>query len=228
MRKVPYLIAFSTAMGYLEAAVVVYLREIYYPAGFHFPITIITGKIVVVELLRELSTIIMLAVPAALAARGFYARLAAFSLMFGVWDIVYYVSLKAVLDWPASLMTWDILFLIPVPWVGPVAAPCAVSICLIAGGLIVLRRVSLGVALRGRPWEWALAVAGALTVITSFTLDFRMVISSGGHGAFRWPLFAAGLAMGWVGFVSMLRRAGGASGGAGSRRVAGPGKRPPH
>jgi hypothetical protein len=216
MKNVPHLIAFSTAMGYLEAAVVVYLREIYYPAGFHFPITIITGKIVVVEIVRELSTIIMLAVPAAMAARGFYGRLAAFSLMFGVWDIVYYVSLKAVLDWPASLMTWDILFLIPVPWVGPVAAPCIVSVCLIAGGLMVLRRGSRGAALRGRPWEWALAVAGGLTVILSFTLDFRLVISSGEHGAFRWPLFVAGLALGWIGFISMLRRGGDAGGRAGA------------
>ncbi len=215
MKNVPYLLVFSIAMGYLEAAVVVYLREIYYPAGFHFPITIITGRIVGVEIAREFATILMLAAPAFLAARGFYDRLAAFSLMFGAWDIVYYLSLKAVLGWPASAFTWDILFLIPVPWVGPVIAPCIVSVCLIAGGLIVLRLGSKGVELRGAAWEWILAVAGALLVILSFTLDFRQVIESGEHGVFRWPLFAGGLALGWIGFVSMLRRSGAAARAAG-------------
>jgi hypothetical protein len=207
MRKVPLLIAFAIAMGYLEAAVVVYLRELYYPEGFRFPIIIIRNKIAVVEIVREFATIIMLAVPAILAARSGYARLAGFSLMFGVWDIVYYISLKAALDWPASLLTWDILFLIPVPWVGPVLAPCLVSLCLIAGAFIVFALEDRGVRFHARAWEWAMAVAGALAVIVSFTWDFRKVISTGEHGDFNWLLFAAGLALGWFGFGSMVRRA---------------------
>ncbi len=206
MKRATYLIIFAVAMGYLEAAVVVYLRELYYPSGFHFPITIIRDKIAVVEITREFATLILLAVPALIAARGFYARLAAFSLMFGVWDIVYYISLKVAIDWPESILTWDILFLIPVPWVGPVIAPCIVSLCLIAGGLIVLRMDDKGARFRAQSWEGALAVAGGLTVIISFTLDFRDVISSGEHGTFRWPVFFAGLALGWIAVASMLRR----------------------
>jgi hypothetical protein len=136
-----------------------------------------------------------------------------------VWDIVYYVSLKAVLGWPASLTTWDILFLVPVPWVGPVIAPCIVSVCLIAGGLIVLARGEDAAPPDGRTWEWALAVAGAVAVILSFTLDFRAVIASGDHGPFRWPVFAAGLALGWIGFGSMLRRAAAADRRAAAARV---------
>jgi hypothetical protein len=207
MKKVPHLLIFAIAMGYIEAAVVVYLRELYYPSGFHFPITIITNKIALVEILREFATIVMLAVPAFLAARGFYCRFAAFSLMFGVWDIVYYIALKATLDWPASLLTWDILFLIPVPWVGPVVAPCIISACLIIGGLAVLRLEDTGVRFSARPWQWALAVAGGLLVIVSFTMDFRRVIASGEHGDFNWLLFAAGLAMGWAAFISIVRSA---------------------
>jgi hypothetical protein len=208
MKKVPHLVIFAIAMGCLEAAVVVYLRELYYPSGFHFPITIITDRIAFVEIGRESATIVMLAVPAFLAARGFYGRFAAFSLMFGVWDIVYYVALKLTLDWPASLMTWDILFLIPVPWIGPVIAPCLVSVCLIAGALIVFRVQDKGARIEGRPWEWALGVLGGLTVILSFTIDFRQVIASGEHGNFSWPVFFAGLAMGWIAFISIVRRAG--------------------
>ncbi len=206
MKNVLYLVAFAVAMGYLEAAVVVYLREIYYQNGFHFPITIITDKIAAVEILRELATLIMLAAPACLAYRRFIGRLAAFSLMFGIWDIVYYISLKAVLDWPPSLLTWDILFLIPVPWVGPVIAPMIVSLCLIAGGLIVLRFEGAGMPYSVKPREWAGAVAGALIVIISFTMDFILVIRTGEHGAFNWPVFAAGLAIGWIAFGSTLRR----------------------
>lgn len=207
MKKVPQLVIFAVAMGYLEAAVVVYLREIYYPGGFHFPIAIISDKIAFIEIGREFATIVMLAVPAFLAAREFYPRFAAFSLMFGVWDIVYYIVLKASLGWPESLMTWDILFLIPVPWVGPVAAPCAVSACLIIGGLIVLRLDDKGVRFKSRPWEWALAVAGGLIVILSFAIDFRQVLATGGHGAFNWPIFLTGLALGWIAFISIVRRA---------------------
>jgi hypothetical protein len=205
VRALPYLVIFAIAMGFLEAAVVVYLRQLYYPHGFHFPITIIREKIAVVEIARELSTIVMMAVPACFAARTVYGRLAAFSLVFGLWDISYYAWLKLVLDWPASLKTWDILFLIPVPWVGPVLAPLIVSVCLVAGALAVFRLEGRGVRLGARRWEWAVAVAGALAIVASFTLDFAQVIESGDHGSFRWPLFAAGLAMGWVGFGSITR-----------------------
>jgi hypothetical protein len=207
MKKVPFLVIFAVAMGFLEAAVVVYLRELYYPHGFHFPITIIRDKIAVVEIARELSTLVMMAIPAFFFARTLYGRLAAFSLLFGVWDIFYYIWLKVVLDWPASLLTWDILFLIPVPWVGPVIAPCIVSVCLIAGALIVIHLEDREVLFHARPWEWILAVAGALIVVISFTLDFTHVIETGEHGTFRWPLFGAGLVLGWIGFGSMTKRA---------------------
>ena len=207
MKKVPYLIIFALAMGYVEAAVVVYLRELYYPHGFHFPITIIRDKIAVVEIAREFSTIVMMGVPAYLAARTVYGRLAVFSFLFGMWDIFYYIWLKAAIDWPASLLTWDILFLIPVPWVGPVIAPCIVSVCLIAGALVVFHLEDRGASVRARLWDWALAVAGAVVVVLSFTLDFMHVVETGEHGSFGWPLFAAGLAMGWIAFGSIARRA---------------------
>ncbi len=58
--------------------------------------------------------------PVALAiARNARQWTAAFAIAFGVWDIVFYVCLQLLLGWPASLLTWDILFLIPVPWGRP-------------------------------------------------------------------------------------------------------------
>ena len=38
LNKVLALTLFSIAMGLLEAVVVMYLRELYYPAGFAFPL----------------------------------------------------------------------------------------------------------------------------------------------------------------------------------------------
>ena len=55
-------------------------------------------------------------------------------IVFGAWDLSFYASLKVLIGWPASLMTWDLLFLIPVPWVGPVLAPSIVSITLVPVG----------------------------------------------------------------------------------------------
>lgn len=49
LKKIVWLILFSIAMGYLESAVVVYLREIYYPNGFVFPLTPIDSTIAITE-----------------------------------------------------------------------------------------------------------------------------------------------------------------------------------
>ena len=65
-RRSVWLTVFAVAMGFLEAAVVVYLRELYYPGGFEFPIVQITPKIVVVEIVREFTTLVMLFAVAAL------------------------------------------------------------------------------------------------------------------------------------------------------------------
>ena len=81
----------------------------------------------------------MLATYGIAAGRTRAAKLANFLIAFGVWDLFYYVWLRIVLDWPASLFTWDVLFLIPVPWVGPVVAPVSVACTMIAMGLVLLR-----------------------------------------------------------------------------------------
>jgi hypothetical protein len=38
IKTIIWLAVFSMAMGYLESAVVVYLRKLYYPDGFKFPL----------------------------------------------------------------------------------------------------------------------------------------------------------------------------------------------
>jgi hypothetical protein len=127
-RLLPWMTAFFIAMAFLESAVVVYLRALYYPEGFGFPLVPMDPALVATEMGREFATLVMLLAPAALVTRRALERFAWFCIGFGIWDIFYYVWLKVLLGWPASLAEPDLLFLLPVPWVGPVWAPCLISV----------------------------------------------------------------------------------------------------
>lgn len=131
---------FSVAMGYLESAVVVYMREILYPGGFAFPLAPIPEKLAVTELFREAATLIMLAGIAFIAGNRLIERFAWFLYSFALWDIFYYIFLKLLLNWPDSLLTWDILFLIPITWTGPVVAPVIISLLMILHAQIILKK----------------------------------------------------------------------------------------
>ena len=105
---------FAIAMGFLEAIVVVYLRALYYPNGFNFPLTMFSQRLIEIEWVREIATVVMIITIAWVAGKNFLQRFSYFLYVFAVWDIFYYVALKVFLDWPASFLTWDLLFLIPV------------------------------------------------------------------------------------------------------------------
>jgi len=169
--RLAYAIIFGIAMAYFEAAVVVYLREIFYPGGFEFPLTEISAHLLAVELGRELSTIIMLAAVAFIAGMKFWERFGYFIVVFGVWDIFYYVWLKVTIGWPSSLFEWDILFLIPLPWIGPVIAPVLISVMMIVFGIMIVRRYACGHAFRPTVTTWILATLGTLIILYSFMRD---------------------------------------------------------
>lgn len=167
---------FAIAMGFLESAVVVYLREIYYPEGFKFPLAPIDAHVAVTEILREAATIIMLVSLGYLAGKSLTARFAWFIYSFAIWDIFYYIFLKLLLDWPESLMTDDILFLIPVAWVGPVISPVIVATSMIGLSIIILIFDSKGIKTQISKNEWVLLVSGALILIVAFTWDYSRFI----------------------------------------------------
>ena len=131
-------IIFSIAMAALESAVVVYLRALYYPEGFAVAFKLVDHAIVKIEIMRELATVIMLLAVGYLAGKNFKERFSYFLLSFAVWDIFYYVWLKVFIDWPLTLWDWDILFLIPITWLGPVLAPlvCSVTMIVLSGVLL--------------------------------------------------------------------------------------------
>ena len=129
--KLFWVTLFAVAMGMLESSVVIYLRELYYPGGFQFPLKAMSYTISITELTRELATLIMLMGIGVLSGRNKQERFAWFIYSFAIWDIFYYLFLYLFINWPVSLLDWDVLFLLPVMWVGPVWAPVLLSALMI-------------------------------------------------------------------------------------------------
>lgn len=217
-----WMAVFYIAMAYLEAAVVVYLRALYYPAGFDFPLVPMSRALVATEVGREAATMIMLLAPAAIINRSRIERFAWFCFGFGIWDLFYYIWLKVLIDWPSGLMSRDLLFLIPVPWVGPVWAPCVISLGLILLALVILHGRSRSAHYTVSALSWLLLVLGAGLMVISFTIDpllrvegldaLSSVSSLGEVGAralmegreyvpqeYPWPWFVAGSSLALMG-----------------------------
>ena len=172
-----WVLIFSVAMGFFENAVVIYLREIVYPDGFSFPLRPISDDLIKTELLREASTLIMIFSIGVIAGRTLTERFAYFLFSFAIWDIFYYVFLKLMLDWPESLLSWDILFLIPITWTGPVITPVMVSFTMILFALVIIYHSSRNLEKLNKivflnPREWLVIIFGAFLVFLSFIWDY--------------------------------------------------------
>jgi len=200
-RRSLWLTAFAAAMGVLEAAVVVYLRELYYPGGFRFPIERMPERVALVEIAREAATVVMLLSVAALARRRGLDGFFVFAYLFGVWDLVYYAGLRGVLGWPESLGAWDILFLIPVPWLSPVIYPVVVSLLLVAGYVAHEITEARGRSIAPSRLGWLISVLGALGIVTAFCWRSRDVLEGRVPERFPSALFWASLAAAAAPFV---------------------------
>ena len=201
---------YAVAMAYVEAAVVVDLNgALGQQVGALFPLRpeLRSGPLILIEVGREAATLVMLATVGILAGRSAVERLAWSAVAFGTWDIGYYAWLHVFTGWPPDLGTWDVLFLIPIPWTGPVWAPVAVSGALIGFGLAVARRLRAGGVVRPSPWHLAAGVAGGLLVVTSFTLDSGRVAAGAIPTDYAWPILAAGVALATAGALLSLRAA---------------------
>ncbi|MBI4657085.1 MAG: hypothetical protein HY746_10125 [Elusimicrobia bacterium] len=217
-KKLAWPAVFGIAMGFLEAAAVVYLRQMFYPEGFKFPLAPIKPDIILLtEILREAATLIMLISIACIQARRLIVRFAYFIFVFGIWDIFYYIFLKLALNWPVSVFDWDILFLIPIVWTGPVIAPVICSLTMIGLAGEILYFEEKGIIARFEALEWALLICGAFLIFLSFIRDFGLIILKNNFlpripslindpefirllsayvpWSFNWPLFWAGEAL---------------------------------
>ncbi len=214
---------FGIGFGFVEAVVVVDLRAILTPAVIRIaghssedrfpmiPFDRITSedpalaRLMRIEVWREAATMVMLAGEGLAVGRSFVGRFAAFVVGFGVWDLTYYLSLWLLTGWPASLRTWDVLFLIPVPWAAPVLAPSLVAATMILAGSIVFVEEGKGWPFRVSRREWLAIVAGGLILIASFCWDWRNIAAGGLPNPFAWSLYSVGLSIGVGGFAHAWR-----------------------
>lgn len=196
-------VAFAIGMAWVEAATVYYLRllvdriEPYQPNPLP-----IHGAIGGVELVREAATLVMLLTLGAVAARTWQKRLAYSAIAFGIWDIFYYLFLRAMSGWPRSVFDWDVLFLLPLPWWGPVLAPVSIALLMIVWGTLATQ-LDDGVAdAPANAASWGLSLLGAVLALYVFMSDSLHLVHRGLDATrlmlperFNWSLFAVALAL---------------------------------
>jgi hypothetical protein len=197
-QKLIYLTLFAIAMAQVEASVVVHLRSIYYPGNplEIFPLTLLTHRDLAIELVRELATVLMILSVALLTARGFTRVFAAFVYVFGLWDLFYYLWLKIMIGWPVSWFEWDVLFLIPWPWLGPWLTPALIALLFVVWGGWAL---SSPREVRVTRSTIVLFIVGTLLALVAFLLPALPLLLEGEEAfrgyqpdGFRWSLFIPG------------------------------------
>lgn len=198
---------FAIAMGLLEAICVVYIRKILLPIGGSLNEIILSNYDLTIEVIREITTMVMLSTVAILAAYNWRTRLSMFFLAFGVWDIFYYIGLKLLLDWPpTTIVEWDALFLIPVNWYGPVLAPVLISIYFIIVSVTIVLREATGKKMHITKPAILLQLLTFFVWYYSFTKDSNMISEFGFESAtYSWLLFVLGILFGSVGIFITFR-----------------------
>ena len=192
-------VVFAIGMAWVEAASVYYLRVMVdriepYQEN---PLPM-RGVLAPVEVVREAATLVMLLMVGMIAGRTWARRLGYTAIAFGVWDIFYYVFLKIICDWPKSLFDWDILFLLPLPWWGPVLAPICIASLMVVWGTLATQSTDDRLA-TSKWWRlnW-LGIALALYVFMADSLraalqglDVTRILPE----SFNWPVFCAALVL---------------------------------
>ena len=196
-------VAFAVAMAWLEAATVYYLRAMVGRIEPYqedpLPIRGILGQ---VELVREAATLVMLLTIGMLAGRTWHRRLGYTAIAFGVWDILYYVFLRMICDWPRSLFDWDILFLLPLPWWGPVLAPICIALLMIVWGTFATQFVDESPTTSRTRTLWCASGLGIAMALSVFMADALRTVPQGVDAtrqvlptAFNWSMFCVALTL---------------------------------
>jgi len=196
-------VAFAVGMAWVEAASVYYIRALVdriepYQAD---PLPI-AGALGQVELVREAATLVMLLTLGMLAARTWPRRLGYAAIAFGVWDIFYYVFLRTMTGWPRSLLDWDILFLLPLPWWGPVLAPVSIACLMIVWGTLATQFIDRRPATSLTRTVWTICGLGITVALGVFMADALRTLPQGVDATrqvlpvqFHWPVFGVSLVM---------------------------------
>jgi len=191
---------FAIAMAWVEAASVFYIRALADRIEPYQPNPLpIDGALGNVELWREAATLVMIAALGILAGRTWRRRAGYAAVAFGAWDIFYYVFLRLISGWPRTLLDWDILFLLPLPWWGPVLAPVSIALVMILWGTLATQSAD---SASDAPWASALGWVGIVLALAVFMVDAWLALPDGRNAVlhvlpttFRWPLFLMALLM---------------------------------
>lgn len=159
MTALPFavLTLFSIAFGVEEAIIVIYLRSLAAHGGETVKLAVVSPVIppnaYALEVVREACTIVVLGAIAWIAASTLDRRIRAFLFAFGVWDIVYYLGLWMLSGSP-RLTEYDVLFLIPFPWVSPVWAVMSFAAALVLFGIFGVSRKRIPFLVAGLALGW--------------------------------------------------------------------------
>lgn len=189
-------VTFATAMAWVESACVFYIRalvERIEPYQVNpLPMNAALGR---AELWREAATLVMIAAVGVLAGRTWRQRAGYAALAFGAWDVCYYVFLRVMTGWPTSVLDWDILFLLPLPWWGPVLAPVSIALLMIVWGTLATQ---FNDGTSEPRWTRVLGGAGIILALAVFMADALRALPEGREAvqqvlpvAFSWPWFLA-------------------------------------
>jgi hypothetical protein len=186
------LVFFGIAFAYIESAVVVYLRAIFYQDGFNFPLTAFEeiagfGPYLLTEIGREAATLVLMFTASYMLGRNLRRRFAYFLTIFAVWDIFYYVWLKVLIDWPASILDWDVLFLMPAVWAGPVLAPIITSLTMLVIASVLFSSRAIEIT---KPRLIGF-IAAALMIVALFCIGGLHITQPDYRLYFSWPAFIA-------------------------------------
>ncbi|MBN1854092.1 MAG: hypothetical protein JW829_15300 [Pirellulales bacterium] len=209
------LTVYAVAMALLESTVVIYMRHLFYTKNplEIFPLQFLDTYDILLELTREVATVIMILAVALLAGRSSRSRtFASFVFVFGVWDLFYYFWLKVFLDWPRSWLEWDVLFLIPIVWLGPWICPALISVLFIVWGFWTLSSAT-NISFTSR--SLTVFAVGAGLGLASFLQPAVALLITGGiaklrwytPGSFWWWLFISGYMLMTLGLAMTVCRA---------------------
>ena len=210
IKRFVVIVVFAAAFAYIESAVVVYLREIFYPDGFTFPLPNLLNfdpaekYLLLTEIGREAATLLLILTAAFLFGRNRRQRFAYFLAIFAIWDIFYYLWLKIILDWPASIMDWDILFLIPATWASAVLYPVIISVIMLIFSVLILYRDAIEKPIKVPPLDWIFFSFALVIIIVSFCTPGPHIAAADYKSHFYWPLFALGAAFALAAFLRCL------------------------
>jgi hypothetical protein len=212
--RLSWVLLFAVAMAWLEASVVLYLRTVVGRLEPYLPNPLPhVGNLGNVEIIREAATLVVLFAVGCLAGSTPRRRWAFSLLAFGIWDLCYYLFLIPLTGWPRSLLDWDILFLIPVPWWSPVLAPLSISLLLVVGGVLVVFFDQQESPLRPGKLAAIAGGTGAALVLYSFMANSILALRNGIEAVrqtlpvgFSWPFFLFGIVLLAVPVLDIIRQ----------------------